>query len=260
MSRQIGIALSGGGYRSVAHAGVLQYLAEIDIAISHVAGTSAGAIVGALYAAGKTPEDILQVFKETKLFDISHLRWRGPGLLNTPQFRDELAPHFEEDSFDSLERTLIIVASDLLAGEEVHFTSGSVVDCILASAAFPGIFAPVEIGDRLLVDGGVFNNIPADVLADKVDSVIGSNVNPINSIKPEDVDNTYEVLKRTIELATRQQSIRQKEFCTVFLAPEEAIHFPLFQGNKIDELFTIGYREAKRNHDALKKLAEKTDE
>jgi NTE family protein len=260
MSRQIGIALSGGGYRGVAHVGVLQYLEEIDLNISHVAGTSAGAIVGSLYAAGKTPEGILQVFKETELFEISLLRWNGPGLLNTPKFSDQLTPYFEEDNFDTLERELIIVATDLLAGEEVHLTSGSIVESVLASAAFPGIFAPVEINDRLLVDGGVFNNIPADVLAKKVDVVIGSNVNPINAVKPEQVDNTYEVLKRTFELATRQQSIRQKDFCSVFLAPEEAIKFPLFQRDNVDDLFTVGYEEAKRHHDALKKLAEKAGE
>ncbi len=257
MSRQIGIALSGGGYRSVAHAGVLQYFAEIDLPISRIAGTSAGAVVGALYAVGKSPQEILSVFKDTALFEISYLQWAGPGLLNTPQFKENLEPYFEQDDFSALDLPLYVVATDLLAGEEVVLHSGSVVDSVLASAAFPGIFAPITIGDRLLADGGIFNNIPADVLTDKVDWVVGSDVNPINELKPEEVDNTYEVLKRTIELATRQQSVHQREYCEVFLAPEEAIHFPMFQAKNADDLFTIGYREAKRHQDALKKLAEK---
>jgi len=257
MNRQIGIALSGGGYRSVAHAGVLQFLKEINLPISHVSGTSAGAVVGALYAAGKSPQEILTVFKETALFEISYLQWAGPGLLNTPQFRESLEPYFEQDDFSCLELPLFVVATDLLVGEEVVLHTGSIVDSILASAAFPGIFSPIEQGDRLLADGGIFNNIPADVLSDKVDWVIGSDVNPINSLKQNDIQNTYDVLKRTVELATRMHSVHQREFCEVFLTPMDVINFPMFRSENADELFIIGYREARRNEDKLKQLAEK---
>jgi len=257
MSRQIGIALSGGGYRSVAHAGVLQYLEEINLPISHIAGTSAGAVVGGLYAAGKSPEDILTFFRDTDFFEISYLQWVGPGFLNTPEFREYLEPHFEQDDFSCLKLPLSVVATDLLAGEQVVLESGSLVESLLASAAFPGIFVPITIENRLLADGGIFNNIPADVLTEKVDWIIGSDVNPINQVKPEDVDNTFEVIKRTFELTTRQQSVYQREHCEVFLAPQEAINYPMFQANNADDLFTVGYREAKRNHDALQSLAEK---
>lgn len=256
MGQKIGLALSGGGYRGVAHVGALRFIEEIGLDIQVVAGTSAGAIVGALYAAGNPPESILQLFKETELFEFSYFRWRGPGLLNTPRFKDYLTPHLKNDDFKSLDRELYILATDLLAGEEVVFDRGPLTEAILASAAFPGIFSPIEIGDRLLVDGGIFNNLPINVAREKADLVVAMDVNPINQIPRKQISNTYHVIKRSFELATRRQSREQKKYADVFLSPPKAVEYPMFAHENADKLYELGYEEARKHRAELLALKE----
>lgn len=254
MSKKLGLALSGGGYRGVAHVGALQYMEEIGLDFDVVAGTSAGAIVGALYAAGNSPEKILTVFKETELFEFTYFHWRGPGLLDTPQFKEYLTPHLQDDDFAGLPRKLYIIATDLIKGEEVVIDQGPLTQAILASAAFPGIFAPIEVDDRVLVDGGIFNNLPTDVAGEHAKNVVALDVNPIDKLKREEVSNTYQVVKRAIELSTRMQSLKKREQADVYISPEQAVKFPMFAQENAEKLFDIGYQEAKKHREELEKL------
>lgn len=254
MSKKLGVALSGGGYRGVAQVGALQYMEELGLEFSVVAGTSAGAIVGALYAAGNSPEKILRVFQETELFEFSYFHWRGPGLLDTPQFKEYLTPHLQDDNFDGLSRKLYIIAADLIKGEEVVIDRGPLTQAILASAAFPGIFAPVKVSDQVLVDGGIFNNLPTDIVREHADKVVALDVNPIDKVGHDEVGNTFQVIKRAIELSTRMQSLRKQEYADVYISPKEAVKFPMFAQENAEKLFNIGYEEAKKHQEELEKL------
>lgn len=254
LNKKIGIALSGGGYRGVAHVGLLQFLEEKQVPISVVGGTSAGAIVGSLYAAGLPAGAIRQVFLDTDLFEISLFRWRGPGLLDTPRFKSILEPHLPKDDFSALDKELYIVATDLLTGKEVVMKEGKVSQAVLASAAFPGIFAPVEVDGMLLADGGIVNNLPADIVRNKSDVVIGSDVNPINPLSRKDISNTYRVIKRAMELSTRYQAKTQQAHCDVYICPADAIQYPLFDSSHVDELFELGYRAGKKHESEIEKI------
>jgi len=196
MKKKIGLTLSGGGVRGAAHVGLLQFLEENDIEIDIIAGTSAGAIVGALYAAGNSPQTILEVFKQVRLFDFSNFTWAKPGLLDSDRFESIFEPYIRKNDFQELQKELYMVACDVLKGEEVVFSKGPVIRAVLASSSFPGVFTPVKINDDLYVDGGVFNNFPADLIRDKCDFIIGMNVNPLNTIEEKDLTSTYALMMR----------------------------------------------------------------
>ncbi|HEY72604.1 MAG TPA: patatin-like phospholipase family protein [Thermoflexia bacterium] len=164
MTIQIGLALSGGGARGIAHVGVLQVLEEAQIPIHVLAGTSMGGIVAAAYAAGHSPAEIEQLFRSLRLLDIAQRDRTGLGLLGQGKIAGRLREALGGDlTFDQLELPLALVAVDLETGEEVVIREGLVVEGLLATSAVPVVFSPARWQGRLLVDGGVLNNVPFDV-------------------------------------------------------------------------------------------------
>jgi NTE family protein len=240
MARKIGLALSGGGARGAAHVGLIKALEEYEIEVSVVAGTSAGAIVGALFAAGNSADDILKVFKEVELFDFSNFTF-GPGFLKTENYLNVLAPYLGENTFEDLHRKLYLTASDLLAGELRVFSEGKVSEAVLSSAAFPGVFTPVRNKQGVLVDGGVFNNLPADLIRKECDFVIGMDLNPITPVEEKDVDNMLEIMRRVLELMIRKQSKLAKDHCDLYICDDRLGGYATFDMSKADELFELGY-------------------
>lgn len=244
MAKTIGLALSGGGMRGAAHIGLLKRLDELDIKPNVIAGTSAGAIVGSLYAAGHSHATILEFFKEQRLFDITHFTWTKPGFINTDDYLEHMRPYFEEDRFEALKTKLFVLASEILRGELQIFESGELIKPVLASAAVPGVFSPVQIGDGLYVDGGVINNFPSDILRDKCDFVIGMNVNTIPEVKPEDMGTTFSILRRVYEISSRKQALENEQYCDIGITPKDLTNYNYLDKNNIDAAFEIGYKEA----------------
>ncbi len=159
----IGLALSGGAVRGAAHVGVLQVLEREGIQPAVVAGTSVGALVGAAVAAGRNADELSQIFhtiRWPKLTRISLGRFMG--LLDTGPFERVFGEIVGHDRIETLPTPFGAVACDLLTGEEVVFHEGPVGRILRASAAVPGVFPPVELDGRLLVDGCVVNNLPVD--------------------------------------------------------------------------------------------------
>ena len=161
----VGLALSGGVVRGAAHVGVLEVLDREGIEIDLVAGTSAGAILGAGYAAGIAPERLLQEFEGLNWFSIAtptlDLDFRG--LLDTRPLERLLRDRFGLTTFDALERPFQAVACDIGSGERVVLSEGDVVQAVLASSAMAGLFKPVDLDGRQLIDGGYLDNLPVDV-------------------------------------------------------------------------------------------------
>lgn len=161
---KVGVALSSGGAAGMAHAGVIEELLSAGIPIDCVAGTSAGAMVGAAWAAGRldgfrkamcslTRRGVLALFDPT---------WPRTGLLEGKRPLDLIRPYIGE-TFETLHGHFAAVASELSTGREVVLRTGSVPDAVRASAAIPGLLTPVTIDGRMLVDGGIVNPIPVDV-------------------------------------------------------------------------------------------------
>jgi NTE family protein len=157
----IALALGGGGSRGNAHIGVLRRLEQEGYRVRAVAGTSAGGIVAAAYAAGYTPDQMESFFANV---DQSKLFWRssheGPGLLGLSGAAMVLEEFLGERTFADLEIPCATVAVDIKTGCEVVLNEGRVVDAVLATIAVPAIFPPQQMGEYLLVDGGVLNPVP----------------------------------------------------------------------------------------------------
>jgi NTE family protein len=176
MTVQIGLALSSGGAKGIAHVGVLKVLEEAQIPVSMLAGTSMGGVVAAAYAAGRSAGEIEQLFRSLRLLDIVQRDRTGLGLLGQDKMARMLREALGGDlTFAQLNLPLALVAVDLETGEEVVIREGSVVEGVLATTALPIVFPPLRWQGRLLVDGGVLNPIPFDVVrqmgADRVIAV-----------------------------------------------------------------------------------------
>lgn len=150
--------------RGWAHVGVLSVVERYGLRADLVAGSSAGAITASYYAAGFSVEHMAELMRSQNTRALFSLRFDRYGLVATDDFAAYLHGHLGDRRIEDLELPLYIVCTDLESGKEVVLNRGPLVEAILASCALPGIFAPVRVGDRLLMDGGVCNNVPVSAL------------------------------------------------------------------------------------------------
>jgi len=227
MTSKIGLALSGGGARGLAHIGVLKVLEQEDIAIDCLAGTSMGGLIAAAYAAGLTPGFLEQeACRIGRLHNLLSLADPSPlrrGFFQGRKVYRYLTGHLGDRTFDDLQLPLVLVAVDLNAGQEVHLGLGRVADAVRATIAIPGVFTPVERDGQLLVDGGLLNNLPADVVrgmgADVVIAVDAlsdgrAELYLIQALRrrryvPNGLADTADVLWRSLEIMRREINRRR---------------------------------------------------
>jgi NTE family protein len=242
----IALTLSGGGYRGIAHIGVLKALEEAGIIPEAIAGTSAGAVVGALYAFGVSTGDMLDFFKGIQLLSFGNYAFGKPGWVDAESFYDRFHEILPDDNFSALKIPLQVTATDILKGELEVFSEGPLIRALLASAAFPGFFAPVEIGNGYYVDGGVLNNFPADLLREQAKLLIGVYVNPFELADKSKIRHSFSVLERVLKIKTASDSIRKFELCDLLVYPRELSRFSTFLEKDLDTIYELGYQEAKK--------------
>jgi NTE family protein len=181
-SVKIGYALGGGGARGLAHIGVLKVLEEHGIRPDIVAGTSMGSIVGALYSGGLTPGEIEKLalgLDWKKLVNLVDVTLPISGLLKGNRVVSLLRSIMGDMTFSQLKCDFASVATNIINGEQVVLRDGSLIEAIRASISIPGIFTPVAVEGRYLVDGGLINTVPVSVCRDMgAEYVIGVNVIP----------------------------------------------------------------------------------
>ncbi|MDM9632284.1 patatin-like phospholipase family protein [Robiginitalea aurantiaca] len=244
---KIALTLSGGGYRGIAHVGVLKALEEAGIKPEAISGTSAGAVVGALYANGMSTGDMLNFFKSIQLFSIGNLAFGKPGWVDPDSFYDRFRKIFPADDFAALKIPLQVTATDILNGELKIFSEGPLIKALLASAAFPGFFAPVEVGKGYYVDGGVLNNFPVDLLREEAEFLIGVYVTPFGPTEKSKIRHSISVLDRVLKIKSATDSIRKFDMCDMLVYPKELGRFSTFLENDLDTIFELGYQEAKKS-------------
>ena len=161
----LGIALGGGAARGWAHIGVLKALAEAGLEPDVVAGTSIGAVAGACHLTGRLDalEDFACGLTRRRLFGFLDFNFGGSGLITGQRLSDKLQSHLEHVMVEQLDRKFVAVATELGTGHEIWLNKGSLVDALRASYALPGIFRPVNINGRWLIDGALVNPIPVSV-------------------------------------------------------------------------------------------------
>ena len=242
---QIGLVLSGGGMRGVAHIGAIKAMEELGIVPTHISGTSAGAVVGALYANNIGWEGILDFFRTTQIFQGGKYAKGKPGFIDSEKFYKEFIKMLPEDDFMALDKKLFVTATDVVYGTPSIFEEGELIRPILASASFPGMFTPTKVNDHLYVDGGILNNFPVEPLLPLCDRIIGVYVNPLKKISTKDLKHSYNVLERSYKIKMAYDSIEKFKHCDLVVHPDRLDGYGTFQKQGIDEVFEIGYTNTK---------------
>jgi NTE family protein len=289
---RIGLALSGGGARGLAHIGVLLWLDENHIPVDSIAGTSMGALVGALYATGRSPAEMRQFVeaihwdeaiasepsypqlsfrrKEDRRTDqipsklglknglkgpIGFSAGQGVGLL-----LDRIAfPYSTLTSFDDLPIPFRCVATDMLSGDAVVLKDGSLAQSLRASMAIPALFTPVELNGQVLADGGLVDNIPTDVAREmNANIVIAVNIGtPL--VGRKDLETLSTFLTQAVDIMTLGNDRRALRLADAQIAPNLGA-FTALDFSSADEIIRLGYQGAASNAAELRKYALPDDE
>lgn len=251
---KVGLVLSGGGAKGFAHIGVLKQLEQMRIPVDCIAGTSMGAIMGGLYAAGMSPDEMEDVFTALDWWDIlkdqtqrkdlafrrkkddqrylgniemgfKHWRFRLPRAMATGQKLNNFLVTITRDvsrSFDDLNIPFRAVATDLASGERVVLASGSLARAMRASMAIPGMFSPVEMDGLTLIDGGIADNIPVDLVREMgADIIIAVDLGAMDVASTRrSQGNIAEMLAHTYQLIRRPQQEEQMRDADIALTPD----------------------------------------
>jgi NTE family protein len=274
----IGLALGSGGANGLAHIAILQVFDEFDIVPDRIVGTSIGAVIGGLYAAGLSAEAIRDIFDDVagspldalsgladSEIDLSALMPFGgedAGLLDSAGLLRFLASHTEIRTFDELRIPLSVVATDYWTADSVTLDEGPLFPAIEASMAVPGIFMPVHRGEQLLIDGGTSNPLPFDLLQDEVDLIVAVDVSGSRQQRDGEELGLTDMLFNSFKImqqAIIRQSLHHRP-PDLYLRPEtqgvRLLHF-----NRIDEILRQTESAAEELHDFLESaLALQADE
>ncbi len=240
----IGIALSGGGARGIAHLGVLEAFQKHGIETDAIAGTSMGAIVGCFHAAGFEPRFILEEIKKEKL--TKFLKWRlpGDGLLDLESVEVLLKQHIPQDDFSALKKSFFVSVANLNAGQYEIISNGPLFKVVLASASIPVLFKPQIINESIYVDGGLLHNLPARSLVGLVNYIVG--VNASASGPMENITGIKHIAERCLHLGIENNMKDDLKVCNIVVSPPKLMSFNAFEFKKADEIFKIGFDEAEK--------------
>ena len=259
---KVGLALSGGGVLGVAHIGILEEIENNGLRIDLIAGTSSGAIIGALFAANgtKAVHSFLNDLGEFGLFDSKKWLWNLNGDRIFEQVRIALAKNLGVSSFSDLNIKFICNATELNTGKITVFDHGDLVSCIMASASYPGAFQPQKIGEKYYIDGGITENLRAQIAkAHGADFIIGSSL--YNVAKFEKIRADGKLTANRLDMAIRSLDIIQKGLADkdmkkcdfVFNPPVES--YKWFRFDHLPEIMKVGKTyAAERFPDLLKAL------
>ena len=244
----IGLALSGGGARGAAHIGLLRALEEVNLAPQRLVGVSAGAIVGAMYAAGRSPDDMLQFLRSSSVYRLLGFGLPRKGLTSINYLRKRLQAELGEDiTFEDLKIPLHIGITNLNEGEIELRNQGPLIDVISASSAIPFLFKPVEIDGQQYVDGGIISNMPVQPLFNEdVDFILGSNLMPALNLPPTDLSSIFGIMWRSFDLSIIANTRPSLDRCDFVFEPPELKNYNIFAFSKMEIIHDLGYEYARR--------------
>ena len=251
---KIGLALGGGGARGFGHIGALMAFEELGVHFDYIVGTSVGSIIGSLYAFGKTPAEIKELALELKRKDIIKGMIPIVKLAKSSRIEELLNKTFGDMIvFSELKIPFKAVCTDLKTGKEVDFDYGNVAKVVSGSCAVPGIFTPVPYENMHLVDGGLRNNVPADVV-----KKMGANVVfaiDVNHLRGTGTDSlsTISVLSSTIGIIMQSKIDKTMEIADLIFEPALENFSPL-RFDEIEDMIKIGYDTVMANKSKIKKI------
>ena len=270
--KRIGIAFGAGGARGIAHLLMIEALEELGVQPSIISGSSIGAIVGAFYAAGFTSKEMRKILDQlinpksdsvfdfllksdiVKLFTMFDPQFIKSGFIKGEKFQKYMETHLKILKFEDLKVPLKIVATDYWKKEEVIYDKGELIQPIKASYSMPGLFTPVKIKNRVLIDGGAVNPLPFDLIKDQCDITIAIDVTALKAHSVSEIPPTFDSVFTTYQ--TMQNSIIKERL--KFLKPDiyikpEIYDVRVFDFVKADSIF----EQALPAKDELKKQLER---
>lgn len=237
---RIGLALGGGSARGFAHIGVLKSLDQAGIKADVIAGTSAGALVGAFYAAGWTPWQIEEFFLQVRESDVADFSAAGKrGLLTGDALATLVQAKLKGAQIEALPIPFAAIATDLKTGEMQMLRKGSVADAVRASCSLPGIFVPKAVDGRELVDGGLVSPLPVGA-ARKMGCDIVIAVDVSAQPQPSDLSGLYEVILQSFDIMGRALSNQEALQADLLIRPETGA-YSSSNFNVRRELIQAGY-------------------
>jgi NTE family protein len=217
---KVGLALGGGFARGLAHIGILKVLEEEQIPIDYIAGTSVGSVIGAGYATGLSPKELEEISALVRFKDFSRWTFSRFGLFSNDKMAIFLQKALRCKSFEDLRIPLAVAATDIITGDAVVFTDGNLVDAVRASCAYPGMFQPVKIGDRLLVDGLLAHAVPAMPLREMgAERVISVHL-AAHWVKPRGPRHVFDVIGQCFSIAQDRMCGPWRAASDVVIEPE----------------------------------------
>ncbi|MEK7087499.1 MAG: patatin-like phospholipase family protein [Patescibacteria group bacterium] len=258
--KKIGLALGGGGAKGLSHIGIIKALINAGIEIDYIAGTSMGALVGGWYAATgdvDNLEDLIIHFKKSDFFSVKEIiNSKGSSFFKVESIADKLRKELGNIKIEDLKIPFTALATDAKDGSEVRIKNGDLVDAIRASIALPIVFAPVKIDDHLLIDGGLVNPVPADVVKDMgADYIIAVDVSSKWFTAPEEFitgHDTFQVISSALGVIEYQIARNILKSANIVLRPPVMNHAWLAFSNaqeiikKGEEELELSLREIRR--------------
>ncbi len=255
---KVGIALSGGGTRGIVHIGALKALEENEIYPSIISGTSAGSIVGVMYAHGYKPDEMLSIASERSLLWMFSLRLPTKGFIRHSFLRKMLNRYISEKTFEELKKPLYVAIANLNTGRVEIKHAGQLHEVIVASSSIPVLYEPIHLGSYWYADGGLLMNLPISPIRPLAHYVIAVNLTPRIELTSGEVNTISGIAGRSFTLATLNTIEPELKYADVVIEPEEIHQYSKFNFSNIREMHEIGYRETIRHmpeiKDALHKL------
>lgn len=237
---ELGLVLGGGGARGFAHLGAIKALQEAGIKPDIISGTSAGAIVGAMIAAGHSVEECMEFFIGKKVFNFARPTVSKMGLMVMHGMEERLTHFLQVDSFEKLKIPLVVTAGDINASLPIHFEKGKLIPAILASSSIPVIFIPTNINGIDYVDGGVFMNLPVRPIRERCKKIIAIAINPI--MNKTRVTNIIDMAERSFHLSIDSNTRIDSKMADWLIKPANMSKYGIFDLDHTREIYNEGYR------------------
>lgn len=235
----IGLVLSGGGMRGFVHLGVIKALNANGIFPEVISGTSAGSLVGALYADGHTPDEIFKVFANKKLFTFLEFIVPNRGFVRMTGLQKVLLGMMRSKTFEQLRIPLYVAITDLNRGVCEYINTGELTPYILASCSVPIVFQPMVINGVTYVDGGVLDNLPVKPIRHLCNKIIGVNSNII--LPKKNLNRVSTIADRCTHLLIQKTIDTQRDQFDLLIEPTGMHRFHLFDISKAKDMMDIGY-------------------
>lgn len=250
---KVGLALGSGAARGFAHIGVINVLKKNNIEVDFVAGSSIGAVIGALFCSNFSLNEFARLLQHIDIRHLLDFSVSRKSLLRGKKIEDFLKLMVRVKRFEEMHKPLAVVATDLIKGERVVFTKGDVVKAVRASITVPGILEPVYDNGKMLVDGGVIDRVPSSVVkAMGADIVIGVDVGfkPGDRYEPK---NIFDIITQSIGVMEMQILKRRIIKCDVLISPDVQ-HITPYSLDNIVECIKIGEITAQESITKIKAL------